>query len=129
MRRRRPRTTDAFGLDVPEEGMYEDAAYRPARKTPPAYMDVPTCMGCGAHACVPADSYPGDVVTDRDLLCAVCGIRFVGTPEQLDQAHRAEWAWSKRDDKRRGPWMHVLRSRSKKNTAQVGLFGEKEDKP
>jgi len=129
MRRRRRKTTDAFGLDAVEDGMQRDDDCRPPPKALPAYMDVPTCMGCGAHACVPAASYPGDVVTDRDLLCAVCGIRFVGTLEQLDQARRAEKTWSERSDKRRGPWMHVLCSRSKKCTAQVGLFGEKEDKP
>lgn len=92
--------------------------------TVPVYEDCPTCVSCGAKACVPADSYPGDIVTDRDLLCAVCRYRSVGTLEQLDQARRAEKAWNERTDHRRGPWLRVLRSRAKKPTPQVGLFGK-----
>jgi hypothetical protein len=86
-------------------------------------MDVPTCVACGAKACVDAGSFPWDIVTDRDLLCASCGHRSVGTLEQLEQARRAERAWYARTDHRRGPWLRALRCRSKKPTPQVGLFG------
>ena len=113
------RDTDA------ECGGYNPEEYERMHRTPPAYLAVPTCPTCASHACGPAESYPddNDTVTDRDLLCAVCGLRFVGTLEQVQQARRAETAWNERTDNRRGPWLRVLKQRAKKDGPQLRLFG------
>ena len=104
--------------DAPEKGMYGDAAYRPAPHELPRYIDVPTCPACGQPAAVPAKSYRCDTrgltVDHRTLFCSGCGWVFIGTPEQAEQAQRAEEAWNARTDGRKGPWTMALRCRHRK---------------
>lgn len=104
----------------PEEGVHEDETYRPDPPSMPAYMDVPTCVACGSAACVPGGSYGKE---PDDLVCSVCRWTFIGTPEQLEQARRAEQAWNTRTDDSKGPWTRVLRRRARGQTDQIRLFG------
>ena len=87
--------------------------------TLPEYELCPTCPACGSHTLVPAESYAG---RKGDLFCAVCRWTVIGTPEQCEQAKRAEDAWNGRTDDRKGPWLRVLRARAKRNTDQLRLF-------
>ncbi len=98
-----------------------------------AYLDLPTCVSCGSRSCVPLSSYDhanhvfaiaeaGVIDNKLLLLCATCGWCGRGTAKQIEQANRAEQAWTTRTDGRHGPWMSVVRRRAKRRTQQLGLF-------
>lgn len=108
-------TTIDDGMDGTDEGCEDRVVH-----TLPEYELCPTCVSCAARSCVPASSYGKG--TDRDLMCAVCGWIFIGTPEQVAQAMEAERAWNTRRDDRKGPWLRVLRARAKRDKNQLRLF-------
>ncbi len=87
------------------------------------WMDRPTCPYCGSATGVGASVYGND--TPGTLKCLACGEYFQGTPEQLEQARKADAAWdrARKEGVVKAPRsMHQLRRR-KKPTDQLGLFG------
>lgn len=115
-RKKRPPELDGEAGWV-DEGRYETSAVKPVK----AYLDCPTCPFCGSKTGLGPTQHP---LGDRSLLCAACGKDWIGTPEQIEQANRADAAWDRRQDGAKGPRRAYVRRRSRKPTEQMSLFSK-----
>lgn len=113
---RRRNATDAV-----DDGMYEDAAYRPPDRKLKPWMRCPTCPSCGSACGI---GWTQHMAEKTMLRCAACGADWTGTPEQIAQAEAADLAWEKREaNEARGPRQFVVRRRRKRgHQDQVSLF-------
>ncbi len=87
------------------------------------WQDAPTCPYCGSACGLGASQY--GITTEGMIICASCGRHWQGTPEQVEQARKADEAWERREAwEAKGPRMRAVKRRARKPTAQVPLFGE-----
>lgn len=84
-----------------------------------AYLDCPTCPYCGSKTGLGQTQHP---LGPTSLLCACCGKDWIGTPEQIEQANRADAAWDRRQDNAKGPRRAYVGRRSRRFTDQLNLF-------